>query len=221
MAIGRVISREMLDHLPADDPLAQRGRRDLRRINALMGNVHWMKKALLRATKRLSKRPNKWQASRFIELGAGEGHLCRKISHWFPEAAVTGLDFAPRPRDLPETICWRQGDLLDELRSCEGDTLLGVMILHHLSDESLHKIGEMADGYRILCFCEPWRARFPHLLGALIRPFCGTVTRHDLPASIAAGFVLGELCGLLGLRSWHIQELIDWRGSLRFVAWKE
>jgi hypothetical protein len=134
---------------------------------------------------------------------------------------VTGLDLAPRPRDLPPRISWKQGDLLEELRSCEGDTLVGVMILHHFSDESLHKIGKMAERYRSLCFCEPWRARFPHLLGVLMRPFCGSVTRHDLPASIDAGFVPGELPRLLALKTWHIEEFVDWRGSLRLMAWKE
>jgi hypothetical protein len=48
MAIGRVISREILDHLPSDDPSAVRGRLDLRTINSLMGNVRWIRKVLWR-----------------------------------------------------------------------------------------------------------------------------------------------------------------------------
>jgi hypothetical protein len=95
------------------------------------------------------------------------------------------------------------------------------MILHHFADETLARIGEMAGEYNVLCFCEPWRSRFPHFLGALMRPICGTVTRHDLPASIDAGFVRGELPELLRLRGWKIQESVDWRGSLRLMAWKE
>jgi hypothetical protein len=217
MAIGRVIRREILDHLPADDPSALRGRRDLRTINALMGNVRWMRRALRRATKRTGRR----QRLRLIELGAGDGRLCRKVSRWFPTAAITGLDLVPRPDGLPDVIFWRQGDLLDRLPDCEGDGLFGVMILHHFPDEKVARIGQMAGDYRMLCFCEPWRARFPHLLGLLMRPFCGAVTRHDLHASIDAGFVPGELPGLLGLRCWKIEESVDWRGSLRLVAWKE
>lgn len=217
MAIGRVISREILDHLPTDDPSAMRSRQDLRTINALMGNVRWMRRALRRAAKHISA----GKTLRLIELGAGDGRLCRKVSAWFPGSALTGLDLAPRPYALPKSISWRQGDLLDSLRGCHGEGLFGVMILHHLADETLTRIGEIADDYKVLCFCEPWRSRFPHFLGALMRPICGTVTRHDLSASIDAGFVRGELPGLLSLRGWKIEESVDWRGSLRLVAWKE
>ena len=217
MAIGRVISREILDHLPADDPSALRGRQDLRTINALMGNVRWMRRALRRATKQISA----GKPLRLIELGAGDGLLCRKVSAWFPGSALTGLDLAPRPCALPKAISWREGDLVDRLGGCDGDGLFGVMILHHFADETLARIGEMAAEYNVLCFCEPWRSRFPHFLGMLMRPICGTVTRHDLPASINAGFVRGELPELLRLRGWKIEESVDWRGSLRLMAWKD
>jgi len=222
MAIGRVICREILDHLPADDPSALRARLDLRRINNLMGNVRWVRRALRRAVNNTAKASASGRhLAHFIEIGAGDGRLCEKMSGWFPGVDVTGLDFAPRPRELPKGISWRQGDLFDELWDCGGEALVGVMILHHFPDESVVKIGRMLGDYRIVCFCEPWRSRFPHLLGALMRPFCGKVTRHDLPASISAGFILGELPLLLGLELWHVEESVDWRGSLRLLAWKE
>jgi hypothetical protein len=216
MAIGRVVRREILDHLPFDDPCALRARRDLRIINALMGNVRWMKRALRQTAKRRA-----CQSPRWIELGAGDGRLCRRVLGWFPGAEITGLDLAPRPVDLPGRISWRQGDLFDTLPHCRGDGLFGAMILHHFQDEQLASIGKLAGEYRMLCFCEPWRARFPHLLGTMIRPFCGRATRHDLPTSIDAGFIAGELPELLNLKSWKIKESIDWRGSLRLMAWKE
>ncbi len=217
MAIGRLISREILDHLPVNDASAIRARRDLRTINALMGNVRWMRQALNYVLKNSAYSP----APRLIELGAGDGRLSRKVVGWFPTARVTALDLAPRPHALPEGISWRQGDLLDNLPDCEGDSLYGVMILHHFRDNQLAQIGETASRYGVLCFCEPWRARFPHLLGLLIRPLCGTVTRHDLHASIDAGFAPGELSQALGLKNWKIRESIDWRGSLRLIAWKK
>jgi hypothetical protein len=220
MAISRVVRREILDDLPAHDPSALRARLDLRTINALMGNNRWMRRALrgaMEKTRRL--RANGEQS--FVEVGAGDGRLCRKLSNWFPGSKVIGLDFAPRPDALPEAISWRQGDLFDELPACAGEALMGVMILHHFSDESLMKFGRMLRDYRIVCFCEPWRVRFPHFLGLLMRPFCGEVTRHDLPASIDAGFVSGELPRLLRLDGWHLEESVDWRGSLRLLGWKE
>jgi hypothetical protein len=223
MAIGRVICREILDQLPADDPSALRGRRDLLAINTLMGNVRWVRRALRRAIKRNATKPDatSWHGMRLIEIGAGDGRLCRKILGWFPGARVTGLDLAPRTGELPGAISWKQGDLFEELPTCAGDALVGVFILHHFPDKALSGIGRMLQDYRVVCFCEPWRARFPHFLGAVLRPFCGRVTRHDLPASIDAGFVAGELPRLLGLERWHVEESVDWRGSLRLLAWKE
>ena len=216
MAIDRVISREILDHLPSSDARAERARRDLRTINALMGNVRWIREAMGDIRKSSALPP----AARLVELGAGDGRLCRKVVGWFPSVQVTGLDLAPRPPNLPEAISWRQGDLLESLPHCEGECIYGTMILHHFRDNQLAQIGETAMRYRALCFCEPWRARFPHLLGLLLRPLCGSVTRHDLPASINAGFVAGELPRALGLKNWKIRESIDWRGSLRLIAWK-
>ncbi len=223
MAIGRVVCAEMLDQLPAGDPSALRGRLDLLAINSLMGNVRWARRALRRVIRRNTTEPGAtpWHGMRLIEIGAGDGRLCRKILGWFPGAEVTGLDLAPRPGELPGAISWRQGDLSEELPSCAGEALVGVFILHHFSDEDLIRIGRMLQGYQVVCFCEPWRARFPHFLGAMLRPLCGTVTRHDLPVSIDAGFVAGELPQLLGLGQWHVEESVDWRGSLRLLAWKE
>jgi hypothetical protein len=216
MAIDRLLTPEILDHLPSSDPRARRARRDLRTINTLMGNVRWIRQALDGIIKK-SALP---ETPRLVELGAGDGRLSRKVLAWFPSARITALDFASEPRDLPKEIAWRQGDLLVSLPRCEGECLFGVMILHHFREDGLAQIGESASRYKMLCFCEPWRARFPHLLGLLLRPFCGDVTRHDLHASIDAGFVRGELPRALGLKNWKIRESIDWRGSLRLIAWK-
>jgi hypothetical protein len=218
MATVRVIRPEILDGLAADDPSAMRARLDLRWINVLMGNRRWVKRALRRALRDL---PNAGAKTRFVELGAGDGRLCRKVFGWFPQASITGLDLAPRPPGLPEAIFWRQGDLFEQLPNCIGDTLIAVMILHHFSDERLTALGRMLQGFKIVCLCETWRVHFPHFLGAFIRPFCGKVTRHDLHVSIDAGFLLGELPSLLSLSHWQVKESVDWRGSLRVLAWRE
>ena len=42
----RSLQAELLDELPADDPRAVGSRRDLRRINALMGNARLMARAV-------------------------------------------------------------------------------------------------------------------------------------------------------------------------------
>jgi hypothetical protein len=96
------------------------------------------------------------------------------------------------------------------------------LILHHLSDEALRLLGAMLAGFRALLFSEPLRASWPLGLSRLAHPFVGKVTRHDMPASIRAGFRPGELAGLLGLEqsSWRVEEVPRITGVLRFKAWR-
>ena len=91
MAIGRVICGEILDRLPADDPSALRSRLDLLAINALMGNIRWVRRALRRAMKdsRETSAPG-GDAIRFVEIGAGDGRSCRKVARLVSRAIVTG-----------------------------------------------------------------------------------------------------------------------------------
>jgi hypothetical protein len=208
MAIGRVLQEEILDRLPPEDPSAQRSRRDLRRLNALMGNSAWMRASLAMA-----------QPGKIAELGAGEGLLSRKIIQWQPHSEVVGLDLLPRPVDLPATISWRQGNLFEEFPG--ADTVVGCMIIHHFSDEKLHTLGRLLQTSRAIYFCEPHRAALPHFWARCMFPFVGEVTRHDMPASIDAGFIPGELPSLLSLKDWRVEETTDIRGTIRLRAWKE
>ena len=106
------------------------------------------------------------------------------------------------------------------LGDTEAEACVGSLILHHFSDEALRELGERLQSFRLIIFCEPLRSRPPLFLSKLSNPFLGEVTRHDMPASIRAGFRRGELPALLGLDSkkWIIRELSHWRGSLRLVA---
>lgn len=206
MAIGRVIRPEILDDLPADDPAARRSRRDLLLINALQGNPAWLRRHV--------------RGPRLVELGAGDGALCRRLARWFPEAQITALDLVPRPPGLPDRVTWRQGDLFQALPALDCDTVVGSMILHHFSPEALATLGGSLKARR-LCLCEPWRSGLSHFWARLFRPFVGGVTRHDMPVSIDAGFVRGELPVLLGLAGWKVKESVHWKGVLRLHAWKE
>lgn len=215
MAIGmrpnsRRIRPEILDGLPATDARAIRSRRDLRLINRLMGNFPWVLRALAAG--------GPYRA--VAEIGAGEGRLCALLARRFPSAAVTGIDLVPRPAGLSETVRWKQGDIFQMVPGVEHDALVGVMIAHHFSGERLREIGAMAR--KAVCLCEPLRSPLSHLWAGLLLPFVGPVTRHDMPASITAGFRKGELPALLGLaeEKWTIRESVDWRGSIRLLAWK-
>lgn len=208
MAIRRVVRPELLDELPASDPAAQRSRRDLRRINAMMGNFRWVTEAIA---------PFVGERSRIVEIGAGEGLLLYRLARKFPQASLEGVDRAPRPEGLASQISWNQRDIFEGL---QGDVAIGVMVAHHFTDEKLAELAPLLRRFRVICLCEPWRSSLARLWGRLLLPFVGDVTRHDMLVSIDAGFDRGELIRLLELDEWAVRETIDWRGSCRLLAWR-
>jgi hypothetical protein len=183
----------------------------LRWIDFYLGNSRW----IVRELKGRISGP-----ARIMEIGAGEGSLCRKVHAALPSSRVTGRDLVTRPPGLPPAIDWRCGDFFQTLGDTAAEACVGSLILHHFSDAALRELGERLQSFRLIVFCEPLRARLPLFLSKLSNPFLGEVTRHDMPASIQAGFRPGELPALLGLDSkkWIIRELSHWRGSLRLVA---
>ena len=211
--LERVIIPEILDSLNPADPRAIRSRRDLRLIDLYLGNSRW----IVRQLKIQTPAP-----ARIIEIGAGEGDLCRKVQTSLPSSAVTGLDLIQRPANLPSDIQWIGGDFFQTLPNIDADACVGSLILHHFSDEALHELGAGLQSFRSLTFCEPLRSRLPLFLSKLSAAFMSEVTRHDMPASIRAGFRPGELPALLGLDSkkWSVRESSHWRGALRLAAWR-
>jgi hypothetical protein len=211
--LERVIIPEILDSLNPADPRAIRSRRDLRLIDLYLGNSRW----IVRQLKRQTPAP-----ARIIEIGAGEGDLCRKIQTSLPSSTVTGLDLIKRPANLPSDIQWIGGDFFQTLPNIDADACVGSLILHHFSNEELHELGVRLQSFRSLTFCEPLRSRLPLFLSKLSAAFMSEVTRHDMPASIRAGFRPGELPALLGLDSkkWSVRESSHWRGALRLAAWR-
>ena len=209
--LDRVIVPEILDLLDPSDPRAMRSRRDLGWIDLFLGNSRWI------AGKLKSQDP---VPTRILEIGAGEGDLCRRIKASLPSSSVTGLDLIGRPANLSADIDWISGDFFDTLSATSADACVGSLILHHFSDRALRELGSRMKSFRCLAFCEPLRGRAPLFFSTMSSPFMGEVTQHDMPASIRAGFRLGELPALLGLDSgdWKINESSLWRGSLRLLV---
>jgi hypothetical protein len=209
--LNRVIIPEILDSLNPSDPRAIRSRRDLQWIDLYLGNSRW----IVRQLKTQTPPP-----AQIIEIGAGEGDLCRKVQASLPSSTVTGLDLIKRPTNLPAIIRWIGGDFFQTLPNIDADACVGSLILHHFSDEALRDLGVRLQSFRSLTFCEPLRSRLPLFLSKLSCPFLSEVTRHDMPASIRAGFRPGELPALLGLDSnkWSVSESSHWRGALRLAA---
>lgn len=79
----RCIEPELLDHLPASDPGAIRSRRDLVRVNLLMGHAAIMARSLLCG----AGRPRV-----LIDIGAGDGtfmlRVARRLAPRWPDCRL-------------------------------------------------------------------------------------------------------------------------------------
>lgn len=212
---ARIVTPEILDTLEAGDPDALRSRRDLRRLERFLGGERWIA--------RTAREHRSDAAKGIVELGAGGGELCGNLASSMPECAVTGFDFAVRPAGLNPAVRWEKGDFFQTLPGTGGGIAAGNLILHHLSAEALHLLGAMLEGFRVLLFSEPLRTSWALGLSRLAHPFVGKATKHDMPASIRAGFRPGELAGLLGLEKscWRVAEVPRITGVLRFQAWRD
>ena len=212
---NRVVTPEILDTLDPCHPDAIRSRRDLQRVDRFLGGTRWI-------TREVLKHPEA-AALGTVELGAGNGHLCNVLCKRLDGSRITGLDLVPPGSQLSPEVHWRTGDLFQTLPEITGGIVVGSLILHHFEPEALRGLGEMLRPFRVLLFSEPYRHAVPFLLSRLFHPLVGSVTRHDMSASIQAGFLPGELAHLLGLDSsvWKISESIFNCGSLRFKACRE
>jgi hypothetical protein len=205
----RVVVPELLDELDGSDPRAIRSRRDLRLINALMGNERWIVRQLAGLRERGS----------FAELGAGGGELLATLANqgWLG----CGYDLQPEPKNLPGQARWCQGDFFEQLSKDSAPVVVGSLILHHFEEEALLGLGRLLADRQVLVFAEPLRSRVALAEGSALFPLVNDVTRHDMMVSIRAGFRKGELPEKLALQEgWHWQEKATLRGGLRSIAVK-
>ncbi len=208
----RVLTQEILDHLPSDDPAAIHSRRDLRRINALMGNYRWIESSLGRLGALDGDR-------HIVEIGAGDGALAGWLLERHPDIVYTAIDLIPRPDHLPGRIEWRQGDVFDLLGTTGGDVLVANLILHHFDDEQMKAFGRLASVFRACVANEPARQHHAHALAWAGRVLgFNHVTRHDIHASIRAGFIGSEIPDLLGFSRWNHSCRDTLMGAHRWIA---
>lgn len=226
---SRVVSPEVLDDLPVDDPQAMQSRRDLQRVHVAMGT----RSILLHALRDMTAVRRTGAPLRVLELGAGDGSLMLDVARaltpmWAPvhltlldaQSLVTqGTIASYAELGWTTTACVRDvfgwaneptGAEHQGQRHAPWDLIVANLFLHHFEGAQLagllHTIAERCD--RFLA-CEPRRAWLSlagsHLIGAL-----GTnaVTREDAVRSVHAGFRGGELTALwpdVGDR-WVVQE---------------
>lgn len=181
----RTLQPEILDSLPPDHPDAQHSRRDLRWINALMGNHRWFARTLP-----LLLRPEE----RALELGAGTGELGARLAS--RGVTLDGLDLGPRPAACPVAAAWYTGDLRSFAGYGRYAAVIANLLLHHLTADELAALGTaLGRTARVIVASEPARRAASQRLFSLVGPLLGAnhVTRHDAHVSIAAGFCGDEL----------------------------
>lgn len=222
--LQRILEPETLDHLASDDPVAQRSRRDLRRVNAFMGARGILERALLRAVGgRGTVRP-----LRVLELGCGDGRLMLGVAEHrgtrWPSVQLDLLDRQPivdaatiaayaaagwqaRPL-VADVLDWASQTGADE----RWDVVVANLFLHHFDGDSLRCVlAGCVSRADALAACEPRRSRFALAASHLIF-FLGAnaVTRNDGVLSVRAGFVGQELSdafnGVDVVRGWRLDE---------------
>jgi len=213
---GRVVEPEWLDGLPPGDPGAQANRRDLRRLNFLMGSFRWQRRSL---------RADLPSGARVLELGAGDGALAAFVRRApFPACHWTGLDRVPRPPEATAVDAWITTDLLTFNDFGDYDAIVVNLLLHQFEAPALADLGQRLEARprpTRLWIVEPLRARHGHWLFALAATLLRfhPVSRHDGPVSLRAGFRPGELPALLDPAGcWRWREKADPRATLRVTA---
>ena len=204
-SMPRRVQVELLDELPGDDPRAVRSRRDLQRINGLMGSAS----ILLRALDGYAGAP----PTQLVELGSGDGRLLLQVARarckaW-PGVQLSLVDRQPcvSAETLAEfhALGWPTRVLaldvfewLAQAQTAPVDVVMANLFVHHFEGERLH---QLLDGIARRCrsfVCnEPRRSPVAligsHLLGLI---GCNAITRHDAVLSVHAGFSGSELSAL-------------------------
>ena len=213
-AIARRIEPEWLDTLGALDPRARRARRDLRLVNALMGNARIVAGELA-----ASLAPG---ARRVAEIGAGEGAFLLAVARSRPlrrmRLQATLVDRQPcADRSAHEAFDARgwqavalQCDAFEWLAASGPpcDAIVANLFLHHFEADALARMLALAAARtRLFIACEPRRSAAglagASLLGAL---GCNDVTRHDAVVSVRAGFRGREISSLWPRGGWALRE---------------
>ena len=212
----RRVEDETLDHLREDDPRAIRSRRDLRRINRVMGNASILD-LLLQGS--LEHPPR-----RIAELGAGDGSLllgiARRRARAWPGVTLTLVD---RQDLFDATACAAFADLgwtakaavkdvfnwLEQESHPHYDAIVANLFVHHFETDALRRLFSAVA--RITgCFiaCEPRRAQVAHLGSYLVGALgANAVTRRDAVLSVRAGFRDQELSACWpGDGGWQLSE---------------
>ena len=235
----REVCPEILDDLPPTDPRAIRSRRDLRRVNRVIGSCGIINRAV-RGALASPAQDGRHGPLRILELGAGDGSLAlkltRRLATRWRQADMTLLDrqslvdaaTAAEFTRLGWTLHPLTVDVLEWARASSQqqpapwDLVVINLFLHHFEDGPLRELlAAVAARCDVFVACEPWRS-LPALIGSRLMPALGVSadTLYDALASVRAGFRGSELSQLWpasGAR-WELQEHRAGLFSHLFVA---
>jgi hypothetical protein len=236
----RQLSPEILDDLPAADPRAIRSRRDLQRVNRVMGSCGILSRAIRRALPSSAHNA----PLRILELGAGDGTLAlriaRRLATCWPVAELTLLDRQPLATQATGTAFAHLGwtlrpltvDVLEWARAPaqrqpadRWDVVMTNLFLHHLEEDGLRELLlAIATRCNVFVACEPRRS-LPALTGSRLMYALGVSadTRHDALVSVRAGFRGGELSRMWppSRAHWRLEERLAGLFNHLFVAARE
>ena len=199
MSAPRVLEAELLDTLPAADARAQHSRRDLRKLNWIMGHERLMLRMVQGA-----------EVDTLIDLGTGDGQFAMRIARRLKRPCRLVLVDQQRVPGAPDDMIVSDAlSFLCNLEPSPGSALMANLFLHHFSEDALRDLfAEAARKVGAFFACEPRRSR-ASLAAIRLLPLigCNAVTRHDAAASIRAGFLGQELTALWpGSSAWNLRE---------------
>jgi hypothetical protein len=219
----RIVQPELLDSLAANDKHALRSRRDLVRINAIMGQPRMMAGALATSPADVP----------LVDLGGGDGRFLLRVAQRLktqPRQVLladrhdalqgsTRRDF----RKLGWQVRPLTGDIFDTLETIEpGAVIIANLFLHHFEDDALKRLLALAAS-RAGAFiaCEPRRSHFA-LFAARRVGWIGAnaVSRHDAVVSVRAGFRGKDLTRLWPQTGWRCREGARFPFTHMFIAVK-
>jgi len=211
----RIVLPEQLDVLPPQDQSALRSRRDLRRLNAIMGHSRVVARVL-------QKNLLDAKARHLVELGAGDGHfllsVARRLQGQWPGAQATLVDqldaLDPQTRVQFQRLGWQvRAETVEAaawLRQAPAtSTVISNLFFHQFETEPLVELLRLAaNASHLVIALEPRRSWLPRLAGHLLWAIgCGPVTRHDAVVSVRAGFSGRELSALWpDQKNWELTE---------------
>jgi hypothetical protein len=213
---ARVLTPELLDSLPPDDPAAQASRRDLRRLHPLLGQIglwtRWFEENF----------PIRPPAS-LADLGAGDGSLLGTVLlRAYPKGGHGArIFFVDRQPVVPESTLahlrrcnWlptvMATDVFDWLKEDPPlEAALANLFLHHFEEAGITRLfSALAGKTAVFAAAEPRRNRFAwYAARSLGLIGCHPVTRHDARVSVEAGFRGRELSALWPSPGWKVREV--------------